>query len=870
MYDAIDRVTGLYLDVVHIILIIHLICIFFLQNLYTRLAVVRFGLVVATFGYFAFKNGAQLRADNLVKDHHGLLNENAYNLSATLYSLVIWLGLGTAFAVPYMHSNFALTRFEVASGIQNVLSSWFALLVLDVATACIQASAIGLVMYFMLDIQGSALSFFSALFLIIMAGDSLAAACAAWSPTREAAALLFAVVAGISALFAGYVQLLSDLRGVWRWCARVVFTRWAFESLSISAFHNAPHGDHYLRFYGFGDGSSALMSNCWLLVWVIALQSVILAALAPPVNRLKVARRKLSFRSGGHRARSTASMDELEDEVIDFKSTHMAVATVPDSADAGGKTLYARMTTAGISKLWSPARRTSLPVESEHGLDAEGAAVAATSAVDQQGAGASSPEKGFRRISSGVPTLSSYISQDQQDATQQQFNPMRQSYNAHVHEQELEAAEASTALPKDAAYRPIGGAAYATTSPTAAASPMASKVVPKMIPLIPSHRTSISFSRLKFIQEKMGTSLMDTRISGVYGNLEPGTFTCIIDGAQDGSSTVLLQVLAGKTRALGKTSGTISANGTKLGRNTRYTNAAYVQAGDVCNASSLTVHQVLYYAALLRCVPASTPVQVPPPQSQTHGGVGDEDCASIDSTSTSTSSGAQSLSQTLTAPSTVGNYADVEQRVDEVLKLTGLAAIAHCKVGSDANDKEAAKRQRVKNRNGKYGANKGIRDVLADHTTPSNCAFLGYMCEKTQGLIQQCGDCICCNCTASHGTAVNDATLTPAQLRCLTIAVEIVNRPGLIFLEDPFGGLEWHDAEQIAQVLQSLARGGRTVVCSVPRPWQRLMSIATDVMLLGSGLLIYSGKANAVGEYFENIGEIVVRKFIFSQLLLFE
>eukprot|EP01031_Cornospumella_fuschlensis_P045183 gene45183-55271_t len=45
--------------------------------------------------------------------------------------------------------------------------------------------------------------------------------------------------------------------------------------------------------------------------------------------------------------------------------------------------------------------------------------------------------------------------------------------------------------------------------------------------------------------------------------------------------------------------------------------------------------------------------------------------------------------------------------------------------------------------------------------------------------------------------------------------MELVNRPGLIFLEDPFHGLEWQDAERVAVVLRSLAEGNRTVICNI-------------------------------------------------------
>jgi ABC-type branched-subunit amino acid transport system ATPase component len=40
--------------------------------------------------------------------------------------------------------------------------------------------------------------------------------------------------------------------------------------------------------------------------------------------------------------------------------------------------------------------------------------------------------------------------------------------------------------------------------------------------------------------------------------------------------------------------------------------------------------------------------------------------------------------------------------------------------------------------------------------------------------------------------------LTAAEVRCLTIGTELVNRPGLVFLEDPFADLQWQDSEKVS------------------------------------------------------------------------
>ena len=60
--------------------------------------------------------------------------------------------------------------------------------------------------------------------------------------------------------------------------------------------------------------------------------------------------------------------------------------------------------------------------------------------------------------------------------------------------------------------------------------------------------------------------------------------------------------------------------------------------------------------------------------------------------------------------------------------------------------------------------------------------------------------------------------ISPSQVRCLTIAVEIINRPSLIFLEDPLFDLDWHHALVVSNAIKTLVSGGRTVVCTISKP----------------------------------------------------
>ncbi len=85
--------------------------------------------------------------------------------------------------------------------------------------------------------------------------------------------------------------------------------------------------------------------------------------------------------------------------------------------------------------------------------------------------------------------------------------------------------------------------------------------------------------------------------------------------------------------------------------------------------------------------------------------------------------------------------------------------------------------------------------------------------------------------------------------------MELVTQPGLVFIEDPCYDLTAHDALHVARVISSLAQGNRTIICSLEKPIGSVVEVFQEVMIIGSGLLLYAGPTATVGEYFDNIGK---------------
>jgi ABC-type multidrug transport system ATPase subunit len=68
----------------------------------------------------------------------------------------------------------------------------------------------------------------------------------------------------------------------------------------------------------------------------------------------------------------------------------------------------------------------------------------------------------------------------------------------------------------------------------------------------------------------------------------------------------------------------------------------------------------------------------------------------------------------------------------------------------------------------------------------------------------------------------NGAGISGGERRRLTFAAELLTDPSLLFLDEPTSGLDSSMAADVLKQLHVLARGGRTVVCTVHQPDPRM------------------------------------------------
>jgi ABC-type multidrug transport system ATPase subunit/ABC-type multidrug transport system permease subunit len=81
----------------------------------------------------------------------------------------------------------------------------------------------------------------------------------------------------------------------------------------------------------------------------------------------------------------------------------------------------------------------------------------------------------------------------------------------------------------------------------------------------------------------------------------------------------------------------------------------------------------------------------------------------------------------------------------------------------------------------------------------------------------------------------DDISLSPGQLKRVTIGVELVANPAILFLDEPTTGLDSRGAQTVVRVIRRVAARGRAVVCTIHQPSAELFYMFDRLLLLQAG-----------------------------------
>lgn len=103
--------------------------------------------------------------------------------------------------------------------------------------------------------------------------------------------------------------------------------------------------------------------------------------------------------------------------------------------------------------------------------------------------------------------------------------------------------------------------------------------------------------------------------------------------------------------------------------------------------------------------------------------------------------------------------------------------------------------------------------------------------------------------------------LSTEQRKRLTIAVELVANPSIIFMDEPTSGLDARAAAIVMRAVKNVVETGRTIVCTIHQPSIDIFESFDELILLKTGgRVIYLGPmgqhSSRVIEYFEGISGV--------------
>ncbi|XP_022128677.2 dnaJ homolog subfamily C member 10 [Pieris rapae] len=96
--------------------------------------------------------------------------------------------------------------------------------------------------------------------------------------------------------------------------------------------------------------------------------------------------------------------------------------------------------------------------------------------------------------------------------------------------------------------------------------------------------------------------------------------------------------------------------------------------------------------------------------------------------------------------------------------------------------------------------------------------------------------------------------LSGGQRKRLSIAVELIDNPPVVFLDEPTTGLDSLTTNQCISMLKNLAKGGRTIVCTIHQPTALIYKMFDQVYILAEGMCIYDGTSESTVPYLSSMG----------------
>lgn len=92
------------------------------------------------------------------------------------------------------------------------------------------------------------------------------------------------------------------------------------------------------------------------------------------------------------------------------------------------------------------------------------------------------------------------------------------------------------------------------------------------------------------------------------------------------------------------------------------------------------------------------------------------------------------------------------------------------------------------------------------------------------------------------------------ERRRVSIGIDIIHDPILLFLDEPTSGLDSTSAYMVVKVLQRIAQSGSIVIMSIHQPSYRILGLLDRMIFLSRGQTVYSGPPSNLPFFFSDFG----------------